>query len=121
MGYPDEEAVQRMELGKEGGGCVNAPLHVLSIHFIQQGCGVSGDGHGCALDHGAGGWSWRHPLGFLPSLCFFLLQPLLRHLAPVHCRGVAAARPAGKEDREGSVLVKRQCIKGRHVEWHTAA
>lgn len=108
------------EGGREGGS-FNAPLHVLSIHFIQQGCGIPSNGHGCALDHGAGGWSWRHPLGFLPPLFFFLLQPLLRHLAPVHCRGVAVAVSVGREDREGNVLVKWQCLKGRHVEWQTAA
>lgn len=43
----------------KGSGCVwggvsDAPLHVLSVHFIKQRRGVSGDGHGRALDHGAG-------------------------------------------------------------------
>lgn len=91
------------ERGWGGGGCADAPPRVLSVHFVKQRCGVSSDGHGCALDHGAGWRSGRHPLGFLPPLCFFLLQPLLRHLAPVHCRGAAAAWPAGREDREGGV------------------
>lgn len=102
-GYPDEEAVQRMGLGM--GGCSDAPLHVLSVHFIQQWCCISGNRHGRALDHGAGRWPWSHPLRFLPPLCLFLLQPLLRHLAPVHCRGVAATGPAGREERGGGGLV----------------
>lgn len=66
------------------GGVSDAPLHVLSVHFIQQRRGVSGDGHGRALDHGAGRWPWSHPLSLLPPLRLLLLQPLLRHLAPVH-------------------------------------
>lgn len=40
--------------GGGGGGVSDAPLYVLSVHFIQQWRGVSGDGHGRALDHGAG-------------------------------------------------------------------
>lgn len=76
---------------------------VLSVHFVQQRCGVSGDGHGCALYHRAGGRSRSHPLGFFPTLCFFLLQPLLRHLAPVDCRGTAATGPVGMEGRVGGV------------------
>lgn len=43
MGYLDEEAVQRDKVGCVGGGYSNAPLCPLSVHFIQQGCGVSSD------------------------------------------------------------------------------
>jgi len=88
------------------GGCSESPLRVLSVHLVQEGRGVSGDGHGRALDHRAGRRPRRHPLGFLPPLCFFFLQPLLGHLAPVHCGGVAAAGPARRENRRGAVLVK---------------
>lgn len=98
MGYLDEEAVQRDKVGCVG-GYSNAPLCPLSVHFIQQGCGVSSDWHGCALDHRAGWRSWRHPLRFLSALCFLFLQPLLGHLAPVYCGGAAAAWPAVTEDR----------------------
>lgn len=70
--------------GGAGGEGRGAGLHVLSVHFIQQRRGVPGDGHGRALDHGAGRRPRRHPLSLLPPLRLLLLQPLLRHLAPVH-------------------------------------
>lgn len=65
----------------------------LSIHLVQQWSGISSDGHGCALDHGAWGRSGRHAGGLLlPPLRFFLLQPLFGHLTPIH--GGVRARPA---------------------------
>lgn len=93
------------------GGVVCTPLCVLSVHFIQQGRGISSNRHGCAFDHGAGGRSWGHPCGFLSPLGLFLLQPLLGHLSPVHCWGVAAAaaRPAGKR---GGVLIHDKASAG---------
>lgn len=42
MGYLGEEAVQRDKVGCVG-GYSNAPLCPLSVHFIQQGRGVSGN------------------------------------------------------------------------------
>lgn len=84
--------------GGAGWGWNDAPpLRVLSVRLVQQGRGVAGDGHGRALDHGAGRRPRRHPLGLLAALRLLLLQPLLRHLAPVHGGGVAAAGPAGRE------------------------
>lgn len=67
-----------------------APAQVqqgLSVHLIQQRRGVPGDGHGRALDHGAGGRARRQPLLLFPPFSLLLLQPLLGHLPPVD-RGV---------------------------------
>lgn len=84
--------------GGVGGVLTWPPWRVLSVHFIEQWRCVSSDGHGRALDHGTGRWPRGHPLHLLASLCFFLLQPLLSHFAPVHCRRVAATGPAGRRE-----------------------
>lgn len=55
----------------------------LSIHLVQQRRGVPSQGHGRALDHGAGGRARRQPLLLFPPLSLLLLQPLLGHLPPV--------------------------------------
>lgn len=102
-----------MGFGWVGRGELDAPLHVLSVHFIQQRRGVSGDGHGRALDHRAGRRPRRHPLRFLPPLCLLLLQPLLRHLAPVHRRGAAATGPIERR-REAGLVTDR--VEGRHID-----
>ena len=68
----------------------------LPIGLVQKGRGVSRDGHGRALDHGAGRGPRGHPAARtrLLALRLLLLQPLLRHLAPVHrCVG---GRPGGR-------------------------
>lgn len=65
---------------------------VLSIHLIQERRGVPGDGHGRALDHGAGRGARGQPLLLFPPLSLLLLQPLLGHLAPVD--GSVAVGPA---------------------------
>lgn len=58
---------------------------LLSVHLVQEGGGISGDGHRGALDHGAWWRAGRHAGRLLlPSLGFFLLQPLFGHLSPIH-------------------------------------
>lgn len=80
-----------------GSGERKSPLD-LAIHLIQQWCGVSSEGHGRALDHGAGRRSWGHSGPRLLALCLFLLEPLLGHLSPVHrCVGSC---PEGWEQGE---------------------
>lgn len=69
-----------LEKGTEGRGQVQ---HGLSVHLIQQRCGVPGDGHGCALNHGAGRRARSQPLLLFPPLSLLLLEPLLGHLPPV--------------------------------------
>lgn len=59
------------------------PRTALSVHLIEQRCGVPGDGHGRALDHGAGGRARSQPLLLFPPFSLLLLQPLLGHLPPV--------------------------------------
>lgn len=76
-------------LGEESGG---VGCQVLSIHLIQERRGVPGDGHGRALDHGAGRRARGQPLLLFPPLSLLLLQPLLGHLAPVD--GSVAVGPA---------------------------
>lgn len=95
------------------GGVSDAPLHALSVHFIQQWRGVSGYGHGRALDHGAGRRPRRHPLSLLPPLRLLLLQPLLRHLAPVHRCGAAAAGPMERDDGGGGGQGWEGCRGGK--------
>lgn len=82
--------VKQLFTGEVGTGVRSAPPSVLSIHLIEQRCGVSGQRHGRALDHGARRGPRRHPLRLLPTFCFLLFEPLLRHFAPVHgCRAAA--------------------------------
>lgn len=77
-----------------GVGC-----QVLSIHLIQERRGVPGDGHGRALDHGAGRGARGQPLLLFPPLSLLLLQPLLGHLAPVD--GSVAVCPARTRGQRG--------------------
>ncbi len=73
------------------------PSLLLSVHLVQEGSGVSGNGHGRALDHGAGWRSGRHAGRLLlPPLGFFLLQPLFSHLTPIH--GGVGTWPGGNTD-----------------------
>lgn len=69
-----------LEKGTEGWAQVQ---HGLSVHLIEQRCGIPGDGHGCALNHGAGRWARSQPLLLFPPLSLLLLEPLLGHLPPV--------------------------------------
>lgn len=69
-----------LEKGTEGWAQVQ---HGLSVHLIEQRCGIPGDGHGCALNHGAGRRARSQPLLLFPPLSLLLLEPLLGHLPPV--------------------------------------
>lgn len=69
--------------------------HSLSVHLVEQRRGVPGDGHGRALDHGAGGRARSQPLLLFPPFSLLLLEPLLGHLPPVD-RSVAVG-PATTE------------------------
>lgn len=72
--------------------------HGLSIHLIQQWCGVPSDGHGRALDHGAGRRARSQPLLLFPPFSLLLLEPLLGHLPPVD-RSVTVGPAEGEGEK----------------------
>lgn len=45
----------------------------LPIHLVQEWGRIASNGHGGALDHGAGGGPWGQPLFLFPSLCLLFL------------------------------------------------